>query len=136
MRVWLLDTGPLVAYLDARDPAHEAAVGRLDEFSGRLCTTSAVITEAMHFAAAHPDGPAMLAEFVHASGMLVYECAQPRQLVQGAMLMRKYANIPMDFADATLVLLAQDLKVAQIATLDRRGFSSYRTARGKAFEIM
>jgi hypothetical protein len=49
--------------------------------------------------------------------------------------MSKYANVPMDFADATLVLLGDEVGTTDIVTLDRRGFSAYRTARGKSFQI-
>ena len=133
MKAWLLDTGPLVAYLDRRDPAHPAVASCLDGFSGQLCTTSAVIVEAMHFVDRDPQGPELLADFVEASGMFVYECTQPIQLKQAVILMRKYADTPMDFADATLVGLAEELDVLDVVTLDRRGFSTYRTARGKAF---
>jgi len=44
--------------------------------------------------------------------------------------MERFADAPMDFADATLVLLAKGLNVHDILTLDRRGFSIYRT-RGR-----
>jgi predicted nucleic acid-binding protein len=44
-----MDTGPLVAYLDGADRAHRKVAEKLDRFSGSLATTSAVITEAMHF---------------------------------------------------------------------------------------
>ncbi len=45
--------------------------------------------------------------------------------------MEKYSDTPMDYADATLVLLAERLEVYEVATLDRRGFSAYRTSGGK-----
>lgn len=136
MKVWLIDTGPLVAYLDGRDSSHREVVACLDSFTGRLCTTSAVITEAMHFVNAHTEGPAALAEFAAAAGLFVYECADPSQLRDATLLMRKYADIPMDFADATLVALADQLRVYEIATLDRRGFSAYRTPLGKSFRLV
>ena len=47
MRIWLVDTGPLVAYLDRGDPAHDSVARTLESFSGQLATTSAVLTEAM-----------------------------------------------------------------------------------------
>jgi predicted nucleic acid-binding protein len=50
--------------------------------------------------------------------------------------MRKYADTPMDFADATLVLLADATGILEILTLDRRGFSTYRTSKGKRFRLM
>lgn len=42
----------------------------------------------------------------------------------------------MDYADATLLLLAERSKVLVIATLDRRGFSIYRTPGGKAMRLV
>ena len=47
--------------------------------------------------------------------------------------MEKYADTPMDFADATLVLLAEALGQNEILTLDRRGFTVFRTRRGRQF---
>jgi predicted nucleic acid-binding protein len=49
--------------------------------------------------------------------------------------MERYHDLPADFADATLVSLADDLSVYRILTLDRRGFTVYRGAGGEAFEI-
>lgn len=132
MITWLLDTGPLVAYLDAKDPSHAESAAALDEFAGMLCTTSAVITEAMHFVAPRANGPELLSKFVDASGMHVYDLSQPAALLEAAVLMRKYVDTPMDYADATLVLLAEHLNVSYVATLDRRGFSTFRTRDSRA----
>jgi len=51
-------------------------------------------------------------------------------------LMERYADTPMDFADATLVLAADHLDVADVLTLDRRGFSTYRTSKRRAFRLV
>lgn len=136
MRTWLVDTGPLVAYFDAGDPAHSDVAARLDDFSGQLVSTSAVITEAMHLLTASRDGPRLLAEFVAASGMDVYDLSRPPELLEAVLLMEKYADTPMDFADATLVLLAEGLKVRDILTLDRRGFSVYRTRQRRHLRLV
>jgi predicted nucleic acid-binding protein len=133
MRLWLIDTGPIVAYLDARDPAHATVAACLDSFQGGLFTTEAIIVEAMHFLSAAEEGPVLLADFVEASEMRVSACCRPDQLGMAAGLMSKYADTPMDFADATLVLLADEKGILEILTLDRRGFSTYRTSRGKPF---
>lgn len=135
MRTLLVDTGPLVAYLDQDDPSHAKVVACLDDVSGMLCTTSAVITEAMHLLEDDRNGPRRLAEFVQATDAQIFESTQPRQLFAAVALMSKYANVPMDFADATLVLLGDEVGTTDIVTSDRRGFSAYRTARGKSFQI-
>lgn len=136
MKSWLLDTGPLVAYLDASDPFHDRTVSVLDRFSGQFFTTGAVITETMHFVSAVKTGPRLLAEFVLAAGVEVYDLAQVRDLHQAVVLMEQYSDTPMDYADATLVLLAERLEVYEIATLDRRGFSTFRTSGGKPFVLV
>jgi predicted nucleic acid-binding protein len=136
VKTWLLDTGPLVAYLDANDSAHETVTSCLDGFTGALATTGAVVTEAMYFVSTAARGPSMLAAFVAGSGARIYDLSQPPELNAAAELMEHYADTPMDFADATLVLLAEALGVRDILTLDRRGFSTYRTRGRQAFNLM
>ena len=136
MQTWLIDTGPLVAFFDRGDPRHADVKERLDTFRGRLCTTGAVICESMHFLPLVPDGPSKLAEFVLKSGMTIFESTRPEQIRRSAELMSKYGDIPMDFADSTLVLLAEEIAARDILTLDRRGFYAYRTSKSKAFRLI
>jgi predicted nucleic acid-binding protein len=134
---WVVDTGPLVAYVDADDPAHADVTACWDGFSGRLATTSAVITEAMHFvSSASREGPRTLAELVAASEMDVFDLSAPPELHEAVALMEKYADTPMDFADATLVLLIEALDARDVLTLDRRGFAAYRTRKGRAMRLV
>jgi uncharacterized protein len=136
LRAWLLDTGPLVAYLVASEEDHLQVATRLDAFTGQLFTTSAVITEAMYFLAPARRGPVLLAEFVAQSGMQVVDFSQAEELAEAASRMEKYKNVPMDYADATLVLLAERLEVFELLTLDRRGFSAFRSLRGRHFSLV
>lgn len=135
MSSWLLDTGPLVAYLDARDSAHAEVVACLDRFTGDLFTTSAVITEAMHFVTSSREGPRLLAEFVAASRLTVFDFTQPATLSEAAGLMEKYSDLPMDFADATLVHLARRESLTTIFTIDHDDFETYRIAGRRRFRI-
>lgn len=136
MKTWLVDTGPFVAYIDKSDPSHAVVASALDAFRGQLATTGAVVTEAMSFLSEAPGGPVAFAELLAASEARIADVAHADQVVAAARLMEKYAGTPMDFADATLVLLADALGVSEILTLDRRGFSSYRTSRGRSLKIV
>lgn len=136
MKTALLDTGAIVAYLDFADPAHVRVADSLGRFAGTLCTTSAVITEAMYLLGSDSRGPRHLAEFIQTAGVHIFESTQSRQLIAAVDLMGKYGDTPMDFADATLVLLSEDTDTGEIFTLDRRGFSTYRTRKGKGFRII
>ena len=81
-------------------------------------------------------GPALLAEFVAESGMQILDLSQAQELAEAARRMEKYADLPMDYADATLVLLAERLRVFEVLTLDRRGFSVFRSSQGKSFSLV
>lgn len=133
MSTWLLDTGPLVAYLDRGDPHHDQVAAHLEPFAGQLATTSAVISEAALLVSTSFAGPTLLAELISSARVEVHDLCQPARLREAAALMQKYAETPMDFADATLVLLAEDLGVLDILTLDRLGFTAYQTRLRKPF---
>lgn len=90
----------------------------------------------MHLVSNDAHGPAVLVEFLESSRTEIHELARMADLNRAVALMRKYHDTPMDFADATLVLQAENLKVTDVCTLDRRGFSIYRTSAGKRFNLV
>jgi uncharacterized protein len=135
VNLWLLDTGPLVAVLNRRDPQHPRCATALAAFSGNLLTTGAVVTEAMYFLGSLPDGAATLAGFLDEAQVDIRDCFGSAQLFAAAALMTRYADLPMDFADATLVLLANELGAGDILTLDERGFRTYRFRGTRRFNL-
>ena len=136
MKVCLIDTGPFVAYLNRSAPLHERVATFVDSFKGELVTTGTVIGEVMYFVSELASGPMSFAKFLIGSGARIVESTRPPQVLAAAELMSKYSDTPMDFADATLVLLAEEIGVTEILTLDRRGFSRYRTGKGKGFRLL
>ena len=68
--------------------------------------------------------------------MHVFEWSQVEQLLSAVLLIEKYSDTPMDLADATLVLLSDQVGTNKIVTLDRRGFETFRTRKGKSFAIL
>lgn len=136
MRSVLLDAGPIVAFLDRSEDSHAWARTALTEVTGNLVTTSAVITEALHFVAPIPSGPEALSAFVDRAPVQVFDFCQPAELRRAAARMRRYADAPMDFADASLVLLAEAVGASDILTLDRRGFAVYRWGKNRAFNLV
>ena|SRR2546425_923266 len=134
MRTCLVDTGPFVSYLDGKDPVHIDVADFLDNFKGQLLTTGAVIGEVMYFVAELPNGPVSFAEFLIASDTHIVSLPTA-EVLAAAELMHRYRDTPMDFADATLVLLADQSETSEILTLDRRGFSTYRTRKSGGFNL-
>ncbi len=131
----LVDTGPLVALFDASEQAHTAvvqALANLTHTRDRLFTSLAVITEVTHLLDFSVRKQLEFLQWVEL-GALTIETITPRDFPALRTLIQRYANLPMDFADATLVLLAERLGSQQVLTLDRRDFTVYRTAAGHAF---
>ena len=136
MKPWLLDAGPIIAYIDPRDPFPQAAVAAMDRFKGEFITTNAVIAEVMHFAKRRSHGPAVILELLEAAGVHVEDYCQMSAIRRAVSIMEKYWDSGMDFADATLVLLGEDRRLYSLCTLDVRGFSVFRTASGRRFELV
>jgi predicted nucleic acid-binding protein len=134
MRNVLLDTGPLVAMLDRSEDDHERCVAFLEGFSGRLLTTEAVLTEAVYLLRDAPGGPSACLRFVLDGGATVVP-ASVSNLARCKDLMEKYSDMPMDFADAGLVALAEEVGTAEVFTLDRRGFAVYQLGRTGTFVV-
>ena len=137
MILCLLDTGPLVALLDRSEPDHARVQGFMAHLRGsRLVTTGAVITEAFYFLSDVRDGPANLFSFLDASATEVRNAFSPEALAAAVRLITKYADVPMDFPDATLVWIAESSGIDRILTLDRRGFSSFRFGKNRRFKLL
>lgn len=130
----LLDTGPLVAFLDRSERNHERCLAFMREFKGCLLTTEAVLTEVVYLLGPSFSNQKPALDFILLGGADLVPLSQAL-LKRSAALMAKYADSPMDFADATLVALAEERGITDIVTLDRKDFSVYRTASRKSFTI-
>lgn len=130
----ILDTGFLVALLDKSERNHHRCVAFLKQFKGTLLSTEPVITEAVYLL-----GPAIVAqktciEFILKGGATLIPQSM-ESLSRAIVLMEKYKDVPMDFADATLVVLAEETGISEMLTLDFRGFGTYRIHGRKTFNI-
>jgi predicted nucleic acid-binding protein len=128
----LLDTGVLVALYARDDPYHRAATDWLSSYRGSLHTVEPVLTEAAYFLPA--PARAALAEIVERRALLVHH---PDATAYGriAQLLRKYASLDPDWADVSLVWLAEATGITRIATLDVKDFSIYRIHARKRFAL-
>lgn len=131
----LVDAGPLVALLHKDDQDHALCVDVLKRLREPLLTTWMPITEAMYLLGFSMEAQCALLEMIERR-MLQILSLDIDDLPSIRKLMRQYADLPMDFADATLVQVAKRQGIDQIFTLDRRDFAVYRLKRGKAFTII
>lgn len=125
----LVDSGPLIALFDRDDRHHRRVASFLEAERLELVTTWPVLTEV---SALLPRAAALdFVEYVCRGGVVVENLGQDDL---GVMLSlgRKYADVPMDFADASLVALAMRAGMDTILSLDR-DFDIYRLAHKKSF---
>lgn len=134
MRGVLVDTGPLVAVIDADDAFHDRCVQALKEIRQPLFTVWPVITEAMHLVGSL-IAQEKLWDVLEEGGLhlLPLETADMSRMRE---LMKKYADLPMDLADAALVRVAERDALHTVLTIDRSDFSVYRLQDGKKFRLL
>lgn len=130
---FLLETGFLVALVNASDPAHRSCAATWGGLSGPFVTTEGVLVETAHMVRRNPAGFSKAWGLLSSVGTVVAAPTRHR-FDRAAALMLQYADVPMDFVDATLVSLAEETGVRNVLTLDARGFDTYRTADGKKFK--
>jgi predicted nucleic acid-binding protein len=131
----LLDTGAYVALIDRDEKRHDDCVAELEKWTGHVVTTEAVLTETLYLLGPGWRAQQTCLEFV-VRGAFQLVPSSRKSLQRAAVLMAKYRDVPMDFADATLVVLAEELETEWMFTLDRRGFSTYRMHRNRPFRII
>ena len=134
-RELLLDTGAFVALADRSERRHADCVAVLDGWSGSIVTTEAVLTETLYLVGPRWQAQKVCLEFVLRGAFVLVPPSQA-SLKRVSVLMEKYRNVPMDYADATLVALGEELGADQVFTLDRHGFSAYRLLQRKAFQLV
>ena len=120
----LIDAGPLIALFDSSEKHHRPVKAFLRENPRRLVSTLAVFTEVSHMLDFSTEAQKDFYEWVMYKGVLISDINQndmPRLLE----LTQKYADLPMDFADATLVITAEKTGTREIISLDR-DFDIYR----------
>jgi predicted nucleic acid-binding protein len=121
----LVDAGPLVALVDADDQHHTRCVAALKNFREPMATVWPPLTEAMYLLADQPKAQGALWEMLE-RGALQLLPLDSNDTPRIRELMRKYANRPMDLADAALLRVAEREGIRKIFTVDRRDFSVYR----------
>ena len=131
----LLDTGAFVALVDRDETAHDLCVSALESWRGPVVTTEAVLTETLYLVGPRWQPQKTCLEFLLRGAFQLVPSSR-ESLKRVAAHMEKYRNVPMDFADGTLVALGEELETDWVFTLDRRGFSTYRLGRRRAFQII
>jgi predicted nucleic acid-binding protein len=127
----IVDTGPLAAWFRRNDPFHALVDRFFRDFDGGLITTWPVVVEVTHLL--RPEAQLQFLAWVRKGGVEVAAC-EPGDLEPIERLIAKYRDQPMDFADASLVLLADRTGYGEIVTFDRKQFEVYRFRGSRRFD--
>ncbi len=134
MKPVLLDTSCIVALLDRSEERHRHCAEAVSALEGPLVTCEAVIAESCYLLREAKGAAEAILENVERGAFLV-----PFRLIGNAArvsrLMKKYADVPMDFADACLVDMAGQFETGRILTLDA-DFRIYRWGRNRPFDLL
>ena len=130
----LLDTGALVGLLDRSQSIHQACAAFYTTWKGPVVTSEAVLTESIHLLSGVRGGGPACIDFVLQGDVAVVPSSTV-SLQRCRKLLEKYSDLPMDFADSTLVVLGEDLSTDLVFTFDR-DFKVYRVRGRKHFRIL
>lgn len=131
----LLDAGPLIALVHADDARHQDCVEAFRGIREPLATVLPVMSEILHlldFSLAAQEAAWQIVQEAPIA-LLPFDASDFPRVRE---LMRKYRDLPMDFADAALVRVAERQRIRKVFTLDARDFGIYRPLRIGRFTVM
>jgi len=123
----IIDTGPLVAFLNKRDNYHSWADFQLGFVSNQLVTCEAVITETCFLLRNIPKGQETVFELLK-RGLIKIDFNIESEVETISKLMKKYKDVPISLADACLIKMSEQIKNSIVITLDS-DFRLYRKNR-------
>jgi predicted nucleic acid-binding protein len=134
MKEVLLDTGPLVAYLNRADRFHDWAKTQWERISPPMVTCEAVLAETCYLLRNLPGGSQAVLELVNRAIIQIHFRLEEEALSVGKLLVR-YANVPMSLADGCLVRMAEQRSKSAVLTLDT-DFRIYRKHGRHVISVM
>ncbi len=133
----IVDSGFWVALGNQRDKHHQVAKSSLMQFNQLVfVVTWPIIVETSHLLQKRVGLQAqmMFLTNIEKGGAEIFHLDKTAHLSSMNRLMYTYHDLPMDLADASLVILAEELGHGRILSTDQRDFNTYRWKNHKPFE--
>lgn len=133
----VLDTGPILAILDADDPAHSGCVDLLEEFHEPLVVVAATLVEIDYWIRKRLQ-PGVWSIFIEdiAEGAYRLEQLSVDEMKRVVELQEAYRDLDLGMVDAAVMVTCEKLGERKVATLDRRHFGTVRPRHADHFEIL
>lgn len=130
----IVDTGPIVAFLNKGDRHHEWVVGQFATVGPPLLTCEATLSEACFLLRKHDKGASLVLDLLERE-LIAIPFRLQDEFGMIKQLLEKYKDVPMSLADACLVRMAEQVSGSTILTLDG-DFRIYRMYKRKAIPII
>lgn len=131
----IADTGFWLALADDKDEYHQVANQAFQSYNENLITTWPVMTETCYLLLVRKGVLAQIKFIQNYQQDLFQVFDLPKgKSSRLAQLMQQYADLPMDLADASLVILAEYLGEGRIFSVDQRDFNTYRWSNTQPFQ--
>lgn len=127
MKNTLIDAGPLIALFNRNDKYHQKIKDFIKTYDGVLTTSWPVVTEVCHMLDFHINAQIDFLKWVKLGGIRI-EDIKSTEIERIIQLSEKYSDIPVDLADASLVIISERLKIKEIITIDS-DYCIYRTTQ-------
>ncbi len=131
----ILDTGPLVALLDASDPDHERCAELIRDSNERRLVPVCVLVEVEYMLRPWPQAFAALLAELDVGSLELLELPK-RWLARVGELLDRYSDLSLGLVDATVLAATEMLGEAKLATLDHRHFHTVQPAHCKALRLL
>jgi predicted nucleic acid-binding protein len=125
--ITLIDSGPLIALFDKSDKYHDRVLDFFKNYEGEFVTTWAVVTEVTHMLDFNLKVQLDFLRWIELGAIKIYEIKQS-DLKSIIPMIERYTNVPMDFADSSLMFVAQKEGINSIVSIDS-DFDIYRTLK-------
>jgi len=132
MQNTLIDAGPIIALFNKNDKYYKKITEFLKRYRGKLISTWPVITEVSHLLGFSVQAQIDFLTWVHLGGIVV-KTIEKEDIGRIIDLAEKYSDVPMDLADASLVVLAEKFNIKEIITIDS-DYYIYRTINKEMIE--
>ena len=128
----LIDAGPIIALFNKNDKYHEKIKDFLKNYQGKLTSTWPVVTEVSHMLDFNFQTQIDFLTWIKLGGVTIEEIEKD-DLIRIIELSKKYSDVPMDLADASLIVLSEKMKIKEIITIDS-DYYIYRTINKEMLE--
>ena len=131
----IIDTGPLVALFDKDDQYHNLCKKSLKLIKEPMITNWPVLTETMYLLSFSPVAQDLCLEFIESAGIIV-RGGDSQEMPRIQQLMKQYKDLPIDFTDASIIVLGEAENIKTIFTLDHKDFRIYSPKHIKALRLI